>query len=166
MSWGLCTPPHARAKFPASSLLHSLHHMVTKAPPKKQPQRAARKRSQKIAAGTTEPGVTGMAGARSIKVADEIAAGKRNIPEEQYDDLPPNATPLDILIMAMRRAYLLGGSIAAAPYAEKAAPYLHGKISSIELKNPLGGGAAPGESGKPIPFRIEFVDPPAPKDTP
>lgn len=63
-------------------------------------------------------------------------------------------------MMAMNRAYMLGGSIAAAPYAEKAAPYIHGKISSIELKNPIGGGS--GGSGKPVPFRIEFVDPQEP----
>lgn len=125
----------------------------------KQPQRNARKRSQKIAAAASAPNLANTATARSIKVADEIAAGVRNIPEEKYDELPPNATPLDILVMAMRRAYLIGGSIAAAPFAEKAAPYLHGKISSIELKNPVGGGSAAGESGKPVPFRVEFVDP-------
>lgn len=102
----------------------------------------------------------GAAEARSKKVADEYAQGKRVVPQES-PDLPPNTTPLDILMMAMKRAYLLGGSIAAAPYAEKAAPYMHGKISSIELKNPIGGGGSTG-SGKPVPFRIEFVDPQEP----
>lgn len=108
--------------------------------------------SRKSAASST----VGAAEKRSKVVADEYAVGKRVVPPES-PDLPPNATPLDILMMAMKRAYLLGGSIAAAPYAEKAAPYIHGKISSIELKNPIGGGAS--GSGKPVPFRIEFVEP-------
>lgn len=114
---------------------------------------AARKRA-------TKP-PTDAATVRSKKVAAEYAAGTRTIPEEAYDDLPVGATPLDILVMAMRRAYLLGGSIAAAPFAEKAAPYMHGKISSIELKNPVGAGGEGG--GKPVPFQVVFVDP---KDNP
>lgn len=97
---------------------------------------------------------SGAARTRSKKVANEIAMGKRNMPEEEHKELPLNATPLDVLIMAMRRAYLLGGSIAAAPYAEKAAPFLHAKISSIELKNPATGGSG---SGGPVPFRVVFT---------
>lgn len=84
-----------------------------------------------------------------------MAAGKRNLPPESEPELPLNATPLDVMVMAMRRAFMLGGSIAAAPYAEKAAPYLHAKISSIELKNPGSGGAG---GAAPIPFQIQFVD--------
>lgn len=117
--------------------------------------------SRKRAAENT----AGMAKARSIKVADEMAAGKRNMPEEEHVELPANATPLDVLIMAMRRAYVLGGSIAAAQYAEKAAPYLHAKISSVELKNPLGGAGSGADAGKPIPFKVTFVDPPKPEES-
>jgi hypothetical protein len=95
---------------------------------------------------------------RSLKVANEMAGGKRPLIPEESTELPLNATPLDVMVMAMRRAFMVGGSIAAAPFAEKAAPYLHAKISSIELKNPAAA-ATGGGTGKPIPFQIEFVDP-------
>lgn len=70
-------------------------------------------------------------------------------------ELPEAATPLDVLLEAMHEAYRTGGPIAAAPFAEKAAPYVHGKISNIELRNPSGMYAG----DKPMPFRIEFVQP-------
>lgn len=56
---------------------------------------------------------------------------------EEHDgsDLPADATPLDVMMMAMRKAYKLGGSIAATPYAEKCAPYIHARIAQRELKN-------------------------------
>jgi hypothetical protein len=57
------------------------------------------------------------------------------------------------MIEAMRRAYKLGGPIAAFPYAEKAAPYLHAKISSIELKTPT----PQGLGGVGARFVVEFV---------
>ena len=37
------------------------------------------------------------------------------------------------MMMAMRKAYKIGGSLAAAPYAEKCAPYIHARIANIEL---------------------------------
>lgn len=83
---------------------------------------------------------------RSKKVADEIAEGKRFIEEHDGVPLPDDATPLDVMLMAMRRAYMLGGSLMAAPYAEKAAPYIHARIAQMELKNP--------DDGKP--FRLVF----------
>lgn len=36
------------------------------------------------------------------------------------------------MLMAMRKAYLVGGSIAAAPYAEKCAPYIHARLANIQ----------------------------------
>lgn len=48
--------------------------------------------------------------------------------------LTEGATPLDILIGAMKEAYTLGGYMAAAPFAKEAAPYVHPKLSSIEAK--------------------------------
>lgn len=114
-------------------------------------------RNRQNAKGRT---VRGKAAKDSKLIAGQIIRGERELPEELYDELPADATPLDILVMAMRRAYLIGGSLMAAPYAEKAAPYVHGKISSIELKNPLGGGgAADGKSGGAMPFLVEFVEP-------
>lgn len=68
---------------------------------------------------------------RSKKVADEIAEGKRLILENE-GELPDNATPLDVMMMAMRKAYLMGGSLAAAPYAEKCAPYIHARLANIQ----------------------------------
>lgn len=84
---------------------------------------------------------------RSKKIANEIAEGKRFV-EEGHDGsaLPADATPLDVMMMAMRKAYIQGGSIAAFPYAEKCAPYIHARIAQIELKNP--------DDGKP--FTISF----------
>lgn len=101
----------------------------------------------------------GLAKIKSEVVANQIAAGKRVFIEDDLLELPEDATPLDVMLMAMRRAYLLEGSIGAAPYAEKAAPYIHGKISTIELKN----AQAPAGSdnpGGPVPFQVVFVDPP------
>jgi hypothetical protein len=83
---------------------------------------------------------------RSKQVADEIAEGKRFIEEHDGVPLPADATPLDVMLLAMRRAYVLGGSLMAAPYAEKAAPYIHARIAQMELKNP--------DDGKP--FRLLF----------
>lgn len=48
--------------------------------------------------------------------------------------LTEGATPLDILIGAMKEAYARGGYMAAASFAKEAAPYVHPKLSSIEAK--------------------------------
>lgn len=74
---------------------------------------------------------------RSKAVADRISAGIV-IAEDEYGELPPEATPLDVMIMAMRAMYKKGGAIAAQPYARDAAPYLHARIAQMELKNPAG----------------------------
>jgi hypothetical protein len=71
---------------------------------------------------------------RSLEVANAIAEGKRMLEEHDGSDLPADATPLDVMMMAMRKAYKLGGSIAATPYAEKCAPYIHARIAQMELK--------------------------------
>lgn len=36
------------------------------------------------------------------------------------------------MMMAMRAAYKVGGSLAAAPYAEKCAPYIHARLANIQ----------------------------------
>ena len=137
-------------------------HITAPDSPKRSRQKVVLKPAtprRRIQNAKDQPGSTvGMAKMRSQLVADQIAAGKRSFPEESYTELPDNATPLDVLLMAMRRAFLLGGSIYAAPYAEKAAPYLHGKISTIELKNAQGNpdGHA---TGGPVPFMVRFVEP-------
>jgi len=90
--------------------------------------------------GGTRPGAGrpkdtgGAASRRSKKVANEIAEGKRFI-EETEGPLPKDATPLDVMLMAMRKAYQQGGSIAATPYAEKCAPYIHARIAQVALTN-------------------------------
>ena len=68
---------------------------------------------------------------RSKKVANEIAEGTRDLTEPE-GDLPPGATPLDVMMMAMRKAFKEGGSLAAAPYAEKCAPYIHARLANIQ----------------------------------
>lgn len=74
---------------------------------------------------------------RSKAAAERISAGILVV-EEEYGELPPEATPLDVMVMAMRVAYRKGGAIAAQPYARDAAPYLHARIAQMELKNPEG----------------------------
>lgn len=68
-------------------------------------------------------------------LAADIINGKRVI-KEAGDELPDTATPLDVMLMAMRSAYKIGGSLMAFPYAEKAAPYLHARIAQVQLKAP------------------------------
>jgi hypothetical protein len=70
-----------------------------------------------------------------MSIREDILKGQRVI-KEAGDELPENATPLDVMIMAMRSAYKLGGSLMAFPYAEKAAPYLHARIAQIALVDP------------------------------
>lgn len=90
----------------------------------------------------------GAAAGRSKKIANDIAEGRRLVEEgEAGVALPADATPLDVMMMAMRKAYLKGGSIAAFPYAEKCAPYLHARIAQIELKNP----------DDKVPLRVAFT---------
>lgn len=48
-------------------------------------------------------------------------------------------TPLEVMIEAMRNAYETGGAIEAFPYAKDAAPYMHAKISAMELTGKDGG---------------------------
>ena len=78
---------------------------------------------------------TSAAAKRSLDVANQIAEGKRLLEEHDGSELPPDATPLDVMLMAMRKAYRIGGSIAATPYAEKCAPYIHARIAQMELKS-------------------------------
>lgn len=73
----------------------------------------------------------------SQKIAEEILAAQRYVLQDG-DPLPDTATPLDIMMCAMRKAYRDGGPMMAFPYAEKTAPYLHARIAQMELKNPKG----------------------------
>lgn len=68
-------------------------------------------------------------------IREQLLKGERII-KEAGDELPDDATPLDVMLMAMRSAYKLGGSLMAFPYAEKAAPYLHARIAQIQLRDP------------------------------
>ena len=79
---------------------------------------------------------TGTTKKRSREIADGILSGNRKVANRVYEKLPDEATPLDVMIMAMREAYEVGGSLMAFPYAEKAAPYLHARISSVTLPSP------------------------------
>jgi hypothetical protein len=74
-----------------------------------------------------------VATARSKRIAEEIAAGTRYLLEDG-DPLPADATPLDIMLGAMRKAYRDKGFDAAFPYAEKTAPYIHARIAQMTLK--------------------------------
>lgn len=93
------------------------------------PKKAARPGHGGPRAGAGHPGAK--ATQRSKQVANEIAEGKRLIKEVE-GELPDNATPLDVMMMAMRAAFKVGGSLAAAPYAEKCAPYIHARLANIQ----------------------------------
>jgi hypothetical protein len=115
-----------------------------------------------------KPKERGNAKSNSYIAASRISSGgviEGNWQDTLEDDakfpaLPTTATPLDVMVEAMRRAYRLGGPIAAFPFAEKAAPFLHAKISSIELKTPTAGAAV----GQGTRFLVEFVRANPPKD--
>lgn len=53
--------------------------------------------------------------------------------------LAEGKTPLEVMIEAMRRVYEKDGPVAAAPYAEKAAPYMHPKFAAITHSGPDNG---------------------------
>jgi hypothetical protein len=95
---------------------------------------------------------------RTKAIADGYAAGTRKPPPEEAMELPEDATPLDVMVMAMRRAFMVGGSLFAAKYAEAAAPYMHGKISTVELKNAVRTQGSGDQQTGPVPFLIEFVE--------
>jgi hypothetical protein len=73
--------------------------------------------------------------APNLQVANRIAQGIILI-GENGGRLPRNATPLDVMIEAMHIAYSIGGALAAFPYAQAAAPFIHAKVSSIVLTPP------------------------------
>lgn len=132
---------------------------LLKKPPAKKPP--AKKAGGTRAGAGRPPGSRARVKYGAKADAARIRAGnviKGNWGEEAMPELPKSATPLDVMIEAMRRAYRLGGPIAAFPFAEKAAPYLHAKISSIELRTPTPGAAA----GLGTRFLVEFVKAPPP----
>lgn len=71
--------------------------------------------------------------ARSKEVANLIAEGKRYI-LDGGQPLPKDATPLDVMLAAMRAAYDRAGPEVASQFAAMAAPYLHAKIAQMELR--------------------------------
>lgn len=72
-------------------------------------------------------------------------------------ELPKGTTPLEVMVEAMRVAYRVSGPLGAFPFAEKAAPYIHAKIGSLELKNPTD--PTGGDKVTPFKFLVEFVTP-------
>lgn len=105
-------------------------------PPRKRSRVAKRVEAGGTPAQEKQGRPTSAARKRSLEVANQIAEGKRLLEEHDGTELPPDATPLDVMLMAMRKAYRIGGSIAATPYAEKCAPYIHARIAQMELKSP------------------------------
>jgi hypothetical protein len=102
---------------------------------------AGRPTAEKGRVGGSRPGAGRKPGAglASSTLARDILEGKRII-KEVGDELPDDCAPLDVMLMAMRSAYKIGGSMMAFPYAEKAAPYLHARLANIELTPPKGKG--------------------------
>jgi len=90
---------------------------------------------------------------KTKEAAERILKGQTNIKPEDLE-LPDDATPLDVMIEAMRCAYKLAGAIGAFSYAKEAAPYLHARINSITLNN------GTGQDGEVTAFKyeVEFVN--------
>lgn len=114
--------------------------------------------------GGFRPGAGRPPGSKTVKtreaaqrmIVEQAKWGKTGTPT----DLPPGTTPLEVMIEAMRVAYKVAGPLGAMPFAEKAAPYIHAKMGSMELTP----GTGPGEKAKPFKFEVEFVKPkPQPK---
>lgn len=101
-----------------------------------------------------KPGVS-KAKKPSYEAATRIAQGLLLI-NENGGVLPRAATPLDVMVEAMRVAYRLGGALAAFPYAKEAAPYVHAKISSITLTPPAPEHPDGAQGDLPL---VEFVNP-------
>jgi len=51
--------------------------------------------------------------------------------------LQTGITPLEVMIEAMRKVYSELGAVEATPYAEKAAPFCHARISSVAVSGDL-----------------------------
>jgi hypothetical protein len=64
--------------------------------------------------------------------------------------LAEGITPLEVLLKAMRDAYVDGGAEKAAPFAKEAAPYMHPRLSAVAAK--IGAAANPWEE------LVKFVD--------
>lgn len=113
------------------------------APPSKQPKvgELLIKKPGNPSHGGSRPGAGRKPGATlaSSTLARDILEGKRII-KEAGEELPDDCAPLDVMLMAMRSAYKLGGSLMAFPYAEKTAPYLHARLANFELTAPKGNG--------------------------
>lgn len=105
--------------------------------------------------GGAQPGAgrpRGSVSQKTKEAAQRILNGDSTIPKGAME-LPLDATPLDVMIEAMRVAYALGGALGAFSFAKEAAPYLHARINAITLSNPTN----PDGDVKPFKFEVEFV---------
>jgi len=69
---------------------------------------------------------------------------KKNSPNKRTKAIAEKAaeqgiTPLEVMVQAMREVYDKDGAPAAVPFAKECAPYMHPKISNIELTGKNGG---------------------------
>jgi len=72
--------------------------------------------------------------------------------------LADGITPLEVMLLAMRRHVDRGDLDAAADIAKHAAPYVHARLAAVQYSGP---------DGDPIPLRVEYswADAPAPSQT-
>lgn len=98
---------------------------------------ARTKRAKKVVANNS-PGKRKTVKARTVAEKSLVAANRllngHSILSEDDLKLPDHATPLDVMMQAMRKAYQTGGAMAAFPFARECAPYMHARISSMTLK--------------------------------
>lgn len=79
-----------------------------------------------MARGGARPGAGRPKGEKSVRTKLAEKAVIRALRE--------GASPLDVLLEAMRDAYAEGGATAAMPFAKEAAPYVHPKLSAVDAK--------------------------------
>ena len=146
---------------------------LTKRVPSKRTVAGKLNHRTKATAKTTPKASRAIVKAKSVQVAARIIQNKM---KSIYDldkwvpgtELQEAATPLDVMIEAMRRAYKIGGPLRAFEYAVAAAPYIHGKINTINLTLPGVVGSdgvvrAVQEGAVTLnSMLVEFVDPPEP----
>lgn len=85
-----------------------------------------------MARGGAREGAGRKAGQKSQKTIEREA-----VKAKALDD---GITPLEVMISAMREAYEQGDKRAAAGFARDAAPYLHPKLSNVNVDTKLSGG--------------------------
>ena len=100
-------------------------------------------------------------------VGSEGKGVKAKMVAHDGSEMPADYTPLQVMLAAMRKAWVLGGPLFAFSYAKEAAPFMHPKLGTVEAKAPAT--VAPDGTVVSTPLgavavRIDFVRPAPPPE--